>query len=106
MIPGGERRDRQSRRRASPGARWARQVSAGDTVAFTRPQGRLVLRDPAPYHLFVGDETACAAFGAMLASKLIVMMIAIPISYNYIFQKIPATRWVIGKSRSHSGMCS
>jgi predicted membrane-bound dolichyl-phosphate-mannose-protein mannosyltransferase len=40
-----------------------------------------------------------AAMGAMLASKLIVMMIAIPISYNYIFQKIPATRWVIGKPR-------
>jgi hypothetical protein len=35
----------------------------------------------------------------MLASKLIVMMIAIPIAYNYIFQKIPATRWVIGKAR-------
>jgi hypothetical protein len=37
--------------------------------------------------------------GAMLASKLIVMMIAIPISYNYVFQSIPATRWVIGKAR-------
>ncbi|MFI5490694.1 siderophore-interacting protein [Micromonospora echinaurantiaca] len=49
-----------------PGARWSRQVRAGDQVAFTRPQGRLVLRDSAPYHLFVGDETACAAFGAML----------------------------------------
>jgi 4-amino-4-deoxy-L-arabinose transferase-like glycosyltransferase len=40
-----------------------------------------------------------AAMAAMLASKLIVMMIAIPISYNYVFQKIPATRWVIGKKR-------
>ena len=40
-----------------------------------------------------------AAMGAMLASKLIVMMIAIPIAYNYVFQKIPATRWVIGKPR-------
>ena len=27
-----------------------------------------MLRDHAPYHLFVGDETACAAFGAMLRS--------------------------------------
>jgi hypothetical protein len=26
-------------------------------------------------------------------------MIGIPISYNYIFQKIPVTRWVIGKKR-------
>lgn len=49
-----------------PGAHWSRQVRAGHPVALTRPQGRLVLRDPAPYHLFVGDETACAAFGAML----------------------------------------
>jgi predicted membrane-bound dolichyl-phosphate-mannose-protein mannosyltransferase len=39
------------------------------------------------------------AMAAMLASKLIVMMIAIPIAYNYVFQKIPATRWVIGKTR-------
>jgi len=40
-----------------------------------------------------------AAMGAMLASKLIAMMIAIPVAYNYVFQKIPATRWVIGKKR-------
>lgn len=40
-----------------------------------------------------------AAMGATLASKLILMMIAIPIAYNYVFQKIPATRWVIGKAR-------
>jgi predicted membrane-bound dolichyl-phosphate-mannose-protein mannosyltransferase len=39
------------------------------------------------------------AMGAMLASKLIAMMIAIPVAYNYVFQKIPATRWVIGKKR-------
>ena len=40
-----------------------------------------------------------AAMGAMFASKLIVMMMAIPIAYNYVFQKIPTTRWVIGKPR-------
>jgi predicted membrane-bound dolichyl-phosphate-mannose-protein mannosyltransferase len=39
------------------------------------------------------------AMGAMLASKLIGMMIAIPVCYNYVFQKIPTTRWVIGKKR-------
>jgi NADPH-dependent ferric siderophore reductase len=49
-----------------PGTRWARQVRAGQPVTFTRPEGRLVLRDGAPYHLFVGDETASVAFGAML----------------------------------------
>jgi NADPH-dependent ferric siderophore reductase len=51
---------------AGPGARWSRQVRAGQPVAFTRPQGRLTLRDRAAYHLFVGDETACVAVGAML----------------------------------------
>lgn len=40
-----------------------------------------------------------AAFGAMLASKYLPVMIAIPVSYNYVFQKIPVTRWVIGKKR-------
>jgi NADPH-dependent ferric siderophore reductase len=50
---------------AGPGARWSREVSAGQTVAFTKPQGRLVPRDAA-YHLFAGDETAAVAFGPML----------------------------------------
>ncbi|MBX6751161.1 MAG: siderophore-interacting protein, partial [Micromonosporaceae bacterium] len=49
-----------------PGARWSRQVRVGQPVTFTRPQGRLVLRDHAPYHLFVGDMTTVPAFGAML----------------------------------------
>ena len=40
-----------------------------------------------------------AAFGAMLASKYLPVMIGIPVAYNYIFQKIPVTRWVIGKKR-------
>jgi NADPH-dependent ferric siderophore reductase len=51
-----------------PGARWARQAQVGQQVQFTRPQGRMVLRDDVPYHLFVGDETACPAFDAMLAA--------------------------------------
>jgi NADPH-dependent ferric siderophore reductase len=51
---------------AGPGARWARQVHSGQRVAFTRPQGRMVLRHDAPYHLFVGDETTLPAFSAML----------------------------------------
>src|SRR5437762_6389774 len=35
----------------------------------------------------------------MMASKLIPILISIPVAYNYVFQKIPATRWVIGKKR-------
>jgi NADPH-dependent ferric siderophore reductase len=51
---------------AGPGVRWARQVRIGQQVAVTRPEGRLVIQENAPYHLFVGDETASVAFGAML----------------------------------------
>ena len=40
-----------------------------------------------------------AAFGAMLASKYVPMLIAITVAYNYAFQKLPSTRWVIGKKR-------
>jgi NADPH-dependent ferric siderophore reductase len=49
-----------------PGVRWSRSAHIGQRVAFTRPEGRLVLQDRARYHLFVGDETASVAFGAML----------------------------------------
>ena len=49
-----------------PGARWAREVRPGQQVSFTRPDGRLVPRDGAPYHLFAGDATASVAFGPMM----------------------------------------
>ncbi|WP_211591747.1 siderophore-interacting protein [Microbispora sp. H10836] len=51
---------------AGPGAQWSRQVRVGDPAALTPPEGRLVLREGAGYHLLVGDETATVAFGAML----------------------------------------
>ncbi|RAY16197.1 siderophore-interacting protein [Actinomadura craniellae] len=51
---------------AGPGALWSRRADTGLPIALTRPEGRLVLRPDAPFHLFVGDETASVAFGAML----------------------------------------
>lgn len=52
---------------AGPGALWSRRVRIGETAAFMGPKGgRFMLREDAPYHLFIGDETAAAAFGAML----------------------------------------
>jgi NADPH-dependent ferric siderophore reductase len=48
-----------------PGARWARQLRAGQPVSFSRPEGTLVLGEGA-YHVFAGEETAAVAFGAML----------------------------------------
>ena len=49
---------------------------------------------PEPYYW-----ATAAAFGAMLASKYLPHLLAISVSYNYIFQGIPATRWRIGKRR-------
>jgi NADPH-dependent ferric siderophore reductase len=51
---------------ATPAARWMRAVSVGDQVRFTHPQGNFVVAEDAPYHLFVGEETASVAFAAML----------------------------------------
>jgi NADPH-dependent ferric siderophore reductase len=49
-----------------PGSVWARGLKVGQPVNFSRPEGSLVLRQPAPYHLFAGEETASVAFAAML----------------------------------------
>jgi len=40
-----------------------------------------------------------AAFGAMMASKYLPHFFAISVSYYYIFQGIPATRWRLGKKK-------
>jgi NADPH-dependent ferric siderophore reductase len=48
-----------------PGSAWATRAGVGQTVLVVRPKGDFVVA-PAPYHVFVGDETASVAFGAML----------------------------------------
>ena len=62
-------------------------------------RGQRVAESGAPKNAERFYWATAAAMGAMLASKLIGMMIAIPVAYNYVFQKIPVTRWVIGKKR-------
>jgi NADPH-dependent ferric siderophore reductase len=52
---------------ATPARRWSA-ASMGDRVQFTRPQGNLVVRPDAPYHVFAGEETASVAFAAMVRS--------------------------------------
>ncbi|MGI5282740.1 siderophore-interacting protein [Nonomuraea polychroma] len=47
------------------GLAWARTVKIGDAVTFWGPQGDFVLQ-PAPYYLFIGEETATCAFGPMI----------------------------------------
>lgn len=49
-----------------PGTRWARSARIGDLVRFRGPEGSLTLRPDAPYHVFVGEDTASVALGAML----------------------------------------
>ena len=61
----------------------------GQRVAESQPDRR-----PERYYW-----ATAAAFGAMLASKYVPMMIGITVGYNYAFQRIPVTRWVIGKKR-------
>lgn len=50
----------------SPGAAWARGVAPGDEAIITKPDGHLVARADASFHLFVGDDTAAVPFGAIL----------------------------------------
>jgi predicted membrane-bound dolichyl-phosphate-mannose-protein mannosyltransferase len=61
----------------------------GQRVAESQPQRR-----PEPFYW-----ATAAAFGAMLASKYLGQMMAISVAYNYAFQRIPSTRWQIGKIR-------
>ncbi|MGW2957238.1 siderophore-interacting protein [Streptomyces sp. NPDC001220] len=51
-----------------PGAQWGRTVATGEQVRLRRPEGTFTLRPEAAHHVFVGDETASVAFGAMLAA--------------------------------------
>ncbi|HEX8844477.1 MAG TPA: glycosyltransferase family 39 protein [Pyrinomonadaceae bacterium] len=60
----------------------------GQRVAESK-QGR-----PEPYYW-----ATAVAFGAMLASKYLPHFLAISVSYYYIFQGIPATRWRMGKKK-------
>ena len=62
----------------------------GQRVAESQPQRR-----PEPFYW-----ATAAALGAMFASKYVPpVMLAITVGYNYAFQRIPGTRWVIGKKR-------
>lgn len=47
------------------GLNWARTVRPGDPVKFWGPMGDFRTK-PAPYHVFIGEETATVAFGPMI----------------------------------------
>ncbi|MEU0407930.1 siderophore-interacting protein [Streptomyces griseorubiginosus] len=49
-----------------PGAAWGRSVEVGEQVRLRKPEGTFTLRPEATHHVFVGEETASVAFGAML----------------------------------------
>jgi NADPH-dependent ferric siderophore reductase len=51
-----------------PGARWGSSAAVGDRVRMRKPEGTFTLRPDAAHHVFVGEETASVAFGAMLGA--------------------------------------
>jgi len=61
----------------------------GQRVAESQPN-----RKPERYYW-----AASAAFGAMLASKYLPQLLTISFSYYWLFQRIPETRWRLGKKR-------
>ncbi|MFW5418357.1 siderophore-interacting protein [Nocardiopsis sp. CNT-189] len=48
------------------GLAWARAAEVGDRVVFWGPRGDFAVRPEAGHHLFVGEETATAAFWPMV----------------------------------------
>lgn len=61
----------------------------GQRVAESEPNAR-----PEKYYW-----ATAAAFGAMLASKYLPHLLTISIAYYWLFQRIPETRWRLGKKR-------
>lgn len=61
----------------------------GQRVAESEPK-----RNPSPYYW-----ATAVAFGAMVASKYLPQYIAISVSYYWVFQNIPETRWRLGRLR-------
>ncbi|MCA1630519.1 MAG: glycosyltransferase family 39 protein [Acidobacteria bacterium] len=51
-------------------------------------------RKPEPFYW-----AAAASFGAMLASKYLPHMFGIAVSYYWVFQGVPSTRWRLGKKK-------
>jgi hypothetical protein len=51
-------------------------------------------RNPNPYYW-----ATAAAYGAMVASKYLPHLIAISVSYYWVFQNLPETRWRLGKKK-------
>src|SRR6185436_3759156 len=51
-------------------------------------------QNPGRYYWATG-----AAFGAMVASKYVPHLISISISYYWVFQQLPETRWRLGKKK-------
>jgi Dolichyl-phosphate-mannose-protein mannosyltransferase len=61
----------------------------GQRIAESEPR-----RNPAPYYW-----ATAITFGAMIASKYLPQYLAISVSYYWMFQAIPETRWRLGRPR-------
>ena len=61
----------------------------GQRVAESQPH-----QNPTPFYW-----AAAASFGAMMASKYVPQLFAIPVAYYYVFQGMAPTRWRLGKKK-------
>ncbi len=87
-----------------PGARWAMAAQPGDAVTFRPPEGKLVARPRAGLHLFVGDETAAVAFGAIMralpsAAKVVAIIETESVAERLPLQMTHELRWLVRGAR-------
>ncbi|HEV7680677.1 MAG TPA: glycosyltransferase family 39 protein [Pyrinomonadaceae bacterium] len=66
-------------------------------IFWTRAQRIAETRSPREAERYYW--AAAAALGAMMASKYLPQLVLVAITYYYIFQGVPATRWRLGKIR-------
>jgi len=89
------------------GLTWARDVRAGQTVRFWGPQGDFLFK-PAAFHLFIGDETATAAFGPLMAAAGPLTKQVGIIEVDALEDRLPlpapeTVRWLLRKGASPTG---
>jgi NADPH-dependent ferric siderophore reductase len=85
-----------------PGSRWAEAAVAGTSVLMSKPKGDFVVRTGGS-HLFIGEETASVAFGAMLRALPADQSAHVLVDVPDVDSQLPLARpvqWLVRGSRS------
>ncbi|MDZ3831883.1 MAG: siderophore-interacting protein [Sphingopyxis sp.] len=87
------------------GLNWAHRVRSGDRLRFWGPQGDFRVNRAARSHIFVGDETAMAAFGPMMRDlphdNLAMALIEVECADDRLsLPTTAATRWLYREGQS------